>query len=68
MRFEEFHRKVVRLNYGEPARNITGELVKETKDFITLQTFNQKILIAIKDIVTLQPARRDENWGNQSMR
>ena len=66
MKFEEFHDKVVQVNYGQPTRKITGRLVKETKDFITLQTFSQKILIAIKDIVTLQPARRDDIWEKPS--
>ena len=59
MRFEEFLGKLVLVTYNKD-RRIVGDLTKVDDKFIVIQTLSQSIYINLEEIITLQPARKEE--------
>jgi len=59
LRFEEFLGKLVLVTYNKD-RRIVGDLTKVDDKFIVIQTLSQSIYINLEEIITLQPARKEE--------
>jgi len=64
LRFEEFLNKLVQISYDKKeGRRIIGDLVEVDKKFVKVRTLNQIIYIDIDEIITIQPARKENSSG-----